>query len=355
MAVVLHARLIRKGVEHVSFLDGFLEDRFGKYVDGPKFICMGFQKSGTTSLFEILESHPQVQLCRDVKEPMFYRVPVFSSIMTKYYYEWRYWGPVKEGDTRMRGEVNAGLTFTRCAKKLEKDLDHSTKMIFMMRNPVNRTYSAYKYFLSRGHLPRGFVEYDNEHGHAQGFDHYAHYMLDNPKRRERIMRRRLQYLVFSQSNYATCIQDYLDRGFSSENMLFIVFEEFVRDERGACREVYDFLGIDDNDDAPYGVRANEGNERGISSWKCKKVNILKGTRIFLYDLIFMSHWAPNAFARFDRYYDRMRHEGIVDDPDYGQKMLPETRSYLMDYFEDEVMRLEKITGRDDLHTIWGYK
>ena len=37
----------------------------------PDFICIGFQKCGTTSLYDLLKQHPNVYLTEDVKEPMF--------------------------------------------------------------------------------------------------------------------------------------------------------------------------------------------------------------------------------------------------------------------------------------------
>lgn len=310
----------------------------------PDFFCMGFQKCGTTTLYEILRQHPGTVLCRDVKEPMYYRVPFLHILGGRWYYRLRYFGHVKKGDPRLKGEVNAGLTFTRCAQRLRGKVSPDVKMLFLMRDPVERSYSSYKYFLTRGFLPRDAVEYDAEHGHAAGFDHYVHSVLDDPHQRGQIMKKRLRYLVFSQSNYASCIQDYL-RYFDVHNMKFIFFEEFVRNQHAACREIYDFLGLPDAPAIDYNVKANEDKERPVSYRAARRVMIAKGMHYGFYEFLGMGHWAPPLYGLVRKHYQRVRQKGIVDDLDRS-RVLPQTREYLLDYFGPELRALEALTGRD---------
>ena len=317
----------------------------------PDFACMGFQKCGTTTLFEILKQHPDVVLCRDVKEPMYYRVPGFIQKIGRghKFYRWRYFVHVKEGDERLKGEVNAGLTFTHCEEKIARDMDPQMKMIFMLRDPVNRSYSSYKYFLARGFLPREALLYDQAYGHAEGFDHYVHSILDSPRRKKQIMKKRLKYLVLSQSNYAWCIQEYL-QDFPKENMKFVVFEEFIQDQHAACLEIYDFLGIGDYPQIDYRVRANEGNERAVSDHLVKKLKFLKGWKYGFYEFVNMTKWAPKTYRRFNRYYNRIRAQAMRPDEDKS-KVLPKTRKYLLEYFGPDIRKLSEITGKD-LEKIW---
>ncbi|MCD8330151.1 MAG: sulfotransferase domain-containing protein [Lachnospiraceae bacterium] len=316
----------------------------------PDFVCMGFQKCGTTTLFEILRQHPQVALCRDVKEPMFYRVPILSTLLGgRHYYKHRYFGHISGDDARLLGEVNAGLTFRNCAKRLGRNLPPDTKMIFMMRNPADRSYSAYKYFMGRGFFPASVIRYDRKHGHAAGFDHYVHSVLDNPRRRAKVMWNRTKYISLSQSRYGACIADYLEY-FKPENMKFIVFEEFIQDEEKACRELYEFLGIQEAPDIRYGIRSNEGKDRPVSPLWSKIFMIFKGANYFIYDFCAMSHWAPQLYRKFYRLYRKTRGKALEPDPDRS-RMLPETRDYLMRYFDADIQETERLTGRN-LHEIW---
>lgn len=60
------------------------------------FICIGFQKCGTTSLYDLLKQHPDIYLTEDVKEPMFYRVPFVRQILGRNWYRKRYFGHLEE-------------------------------------------------------------------------------------------------------------------------------------------------------------------------------------------------------------------------------------------------------------------
>ncbi|MCD7818644.1 MAG: sulfotransferase domain-containing protein [Lachnospiraceae bacterium] len=315
----------------------------------PEFLCMGFQKCGTTTLFEILRQHKDVVLCRDVKEPMYYRVQGIWFLGRQKYYQKRYYGHISPDDPRRCGEVNAGLTFTGCAKKICHDFSPDTKLIFMMRNPVDRAYSAYKYFLARGFLPASVVEEDLKYGHAKGFDRYVHSVLDDKAQEGQIMKKRLKYLVFSQSRYYTCIKEYLTH-FPKENIRLIFFEEFIRDQKASCRELFDFIGIEEDEKLDYSIRANEGNERAVSGQAAKTLQIMKGFKYGFYEFAAMTYWAPGLYRRFSDFYDRHRSKYLLPDED-KEAMLPETRSYLEDYFTDEVRGIERLAGRS-LAELW---
>ena len=314
----------------------------------PSFICTGFQKCGTTTLFEVLRQHPDVALCRDVKEPMYYRVPVLRAIGKRAYYEKRYFGHIKPGDERMLGEVNAGLNYTGCARKIARDFPDA-KLIFMMREPVNRTYSAYKYFLARGFLPKHVVAYDIELGHAASFERYVHEVLDDPAQRGAIMRKRLAYLVFSQSMYATCIHEHLEH-YAPEDIKLVFFEEFVADQHAACRDIYAFLGLEDCDSIDYTMQVNANNERARDAVHPKRLQIAKGFYYGFYEFVVLGYWAPPLMRAFNAFYDRLRAKTMCPDDDHSA-VLPETRAFLREFYEPEVRELERIAGRD-LHELW---
>ncbi|MCC8151559.1 MAG: sulfotransferase domain-containing protein [Lachnospiraceae bacterium] len=319
----------------------------------PDFVCMGFQKCGTTTLYELLHQHPQIALCRDVKEPMYYRVPFISVLgFGKFYYRRRYFGHLKKGDPRLRGEVNAGLTFNGCAAKMRRNLSPDTKMIFMLRDPVERSYSAYKYFLARGFLPAEVMEDDVRLGHAAGFDRYVHSVLEASELRNRIMKKRLKYLVLSQSNYAACVEEYLP-SFDRSNMKFVIFEEFVRDQHQSCRELYRFLGVEDAEGISYGLVVNSGNERAVSAKSARSFMVAKGVNYALYDFLAMNCWAPKLYRGFRRWYEKIREQSLIPDTDHSS-LLSETRTYLREYFAEDVRRMEEITGRN-LREIWKWE
>ncbi len=315
----------------------------------PSFLCIGFQKCGTTTMYDLLRQHKDIVLTRDVKEPMYYRVKGFRAIGGKKWYESRYFGHVKPGDSRLRGEVNAGLSFTNCAEKIGVDFPRDTKLIFMMRNPVDRCYSAYKYFGALGFLPLIDTEFDLKHGHAEGFDRYVRRILGDPYRRSEIMKKRLKYLCFSQGNYCESIHEYL-RFFPRENMKFILFEEFIRDQKGICQDLYDFLGIEDDPAVQYDLRSNEGVLRAASPLRSKISVSEGGLNYLLYEFMDLSHRLPSAYRLYEKVHTTIQSNCIVEETDFSA-MKPQTRELLEGYYRRQVRGLERLMGRS-LRELW---
>ena len=387
------------------------------------FICIGFQKCGTTSLYDLLKQHSDIYLTEDVKEPMFYRVPFVRQILGRDWYRHRYFGHLEEAgrmtpDARRRasenvglltgrrgsaaaagvsaagssateedsaaaqkkispasapaqtdvssvwkpeaevfvsrssdgqpsplypGEINAGLGFNGCARLLGKDFSPKTKLIFMMRDPADRCYSAYKYFLALGFLPMSVVADDKKRGHAAAFDSYVRSVLFNPRRRKEIMRHRMKYLCFSQGNYAYCIQEYL-RYFPRENMKLVFFEEFVRDEERITKDILDFLQIPQDPDMTWNVKSNETNFRAASPFRSKIMYLLQGTYYATFEFLNMKRSCPGFFRNFMTFYDWTTDKCTRPETD-ASKMLPSTRKLLNRYYRSQIRQVEELAGR----------
>ena len=393
------------------------------------FICIGFQKCGTTSLYDLLKQHSDIYLTEDVKEPMFYRVPFVRQILGRDWYRHRYFGHLEEAgrmapDARRRdsenvglltgrrgsaaaagasaagssaagssateedsaaaqkksspasapaqtdvssvwkpeaevfvsrssdgqpsplypGEINAGLGFNGCARLLGKDFSPKTKLIFMMRDPADRCYSAYKYFLALGFLPMSVVADDKKRGHAAAFDSYVRSVLFNPRRRKEIMRHRMKYLCFSQGNYAYCIQEYL-RYFPRENMKFVFFEEFVRDEELVTKDILDFLHIPQDPEMTFNVKSNETNFRAASPFRSKIMYLLQGTYYMTFEFLNMKRFCPGFFRNFMAFYDWTMDKCTRPETD-NSKMLPSTRKLLNRYYRNQIRQVEELAGRN---------
>lgn len=316
----------------------------------PDFVGIGFQKCGTTTLFDLLSAHPELVLAREVKEPMFYRVGAYQFFhwpWRKKWYSWRYFGHVAETEPRLVGEVNAGLSFNGCAGRLTRDLDHNTKLFFMLRNPVDRAWSAFKYFCALGFLPGDVIRDDLERGHAAAFDRYCRRVLTDPRQREQIGRKRMKYLVFSQGNYADLIGEYA----AFPHKHFILFEEFVKDQKGACEKLYEFLGVGSPaEGVPYGLRANETNRRAVSPFRAKLRLVVKGFDYSYDEFLALSHWCPGLYRRHKALTRRLYYSCTAPDQDKS-RMLPETRALLEDYYRPQKEAVAALLGRS-LDGLW---
>jgi Sulfotransferase domain len=120
----------------------------------PGFIMIGAQRSGTTSLFRALMAHPQVV------RPAFHKGINFFDLNYRHGMTW-YRGhfpvsPVAEAATARHGgpvsfEASGYYMYHPFAlERIARDLPR-VKLVVMLRDPVERAYSAYRHELSRGY------------------------------------------------------------------------------------------------------------------------------------------------------------------------------------------------------------
>ena len=219
----------------------------------------------------------------------------------------------------------------------------------MLREPAERSYSAYKYFLARGFLPVKYFLLDRKVGHAASFDVYVHDILENPHKRGDILRQRRKYLVFSQSCYAELIREYRQH-FPPEQMHYILFEEFVKDQETECSELYRFLGVSADSNVPYGIRSNEGNQRAAGAIWAMWHLLFTAFNYYLTEYLDVEQGHPVAYRRYRVVHDWVIRKSFARDEDHS-KMQPQTREYLRHYYEGEIAETEQIIGRS-LKGVW---
>jgi hypothetical protein len=109
----------------------------------------GAAKSGTSTLHTLLNEHPEINMSRN-KEPHFFANKNFSayensekdSFLTNFDFEQNY---------SYHGESSTGyFYFEEFKTYLKAYANPKTKLIFILRNPIDRTYSHYCYLKSLG-------------------------------------------------------------------------------------------------------------------------------------------------------------------------------------------------------------
>lgn len=119
----------------------------------PDFVMVGGQRCGTTSLFKNLAEHPQVLRPGIDKGTDYYTLHYDKGLD---WYRSRF--PVRQiGNLRTRSNGPASV-FEACTyymfhpfaiERMARDLPDA-KVVVMLRNPVERAFSAYKHELARG-------------------------------------------------------------------------------------------------------------------------------------------------------------------------------------------------------------
>jgi hypothetical protein len=117
----------------------------------PDYLIVGAQKSGTTSLWEYLNEHPGVEPC--CQKEMNYFDAHYQCGMGWY----RSHFPLQNdpilgmsaGETTITGESCANYMFHPLAPQRAAETVSEAKIIFLLRNPVDRAFSHYQLKLRR--------------------------------------------------------------------------------------------------------------------------------------------------------------------------------------------------------------
>ena len=175
------------------------------------FMVIGAHKSGTTSLAVHLANHPRISFCKN-KEPRYFDI---IGDWEKHLEE--YHSLFSPEPSQICGEGSTYYTFfpeTRGTYDRLFAYNPDLKLVYIMRDPVERVVSHYTHHLTDGQA-KGGPETE---------------VLSN-----------LTYV--NRSRYGVQIQPYLDL-FGRENVLLLVFEEYIAAPIETLRKVARFLDVD---------------------------------------------------------------------------------------------------------------
>jgi len=285
----------------------------------PNFFIVGAPKAGTTSLYHHLRQHPDIYMS-EVKEPDFFSADEIRR--QGLYYPSR---PVvsageyrrlfaASGDASAIGEASVSYLFYASVPGKIRRFNPRSRIIIMLRNPVERAFSHYLMDRRLGLVSITFA--------------------DAVRRRTDHPRRDLyhqQYVALGQ--YREQVQRYLDR-FGEGAVKLILFEDFMRDRDGILREIFRFLGVSDAISLPDSVARNafkEPRNRLIG-----RIYARTWIRRLLRGLL-PRRWLASLNTHFFR----------RDKPEFDDA----TRAYLLDFYRPDIRWLSEHLGRD-LESSW---
>lgn len=203
----------------------------------PNFFIVGAPKCGTTALHTYLTRHPDIFLPRR-KEPRFFASDLDSGSERDGRYFVRdepaylqLFAPAAH--VTRRGEATALYLFSSVAARRISTTCPDAKIIIMVRDPVELMYSFHSERLFNGN---------------EDITDFAEAIGAEPERRagKRIPARTIVPEALQYRQLATLspqIERYL-ASFKRTSLLFIVFDDFVRDTPGVYRDVLRFLEVD---------------------------------------------------------------------------------------------------------------
>jgi hypothetical protein len=203
----------------------------------PDFIIAGAQKSGTTSLYRYLEAHP------NMAPPMMKEMAFFDGNYargTQWYrlhFPLRASSGVAAGEKTFTGESTAYYLFhPLAAERIAETLPH-TKILVVLRNPVDRAFSHYQHKFRRCQETLSFEEaIDAEAGRLAGEEEKIRTVAGYRSRSHAL------YSYLARGIYVDQIRRW-QQHFPPNRLLILESSDLFKRPAETYEQVLDFLGV----------------------------------------------------------------------------------------------------------------
>ena len=194
----------------------------------PNLLIIGVPKAGTTSIFSYLNLHKDV-FGSNPKEPgYFHPLRWGEKLVNLDKYENAF-----SGYSNQKYAMEATPGYFYGGKKVSdkmKDMLPNSKVIIVLRDPVQRLFSFYKYKLSLGHIDSGL-----------SFEEYLEKCKSMPIN-EKIKKENYDFWGMEGGLYADLLKTW--HSTYGDNLKICFFDDLVKDRTLFTAEICDWLGID---------------------------------------------------------------------------------------------------------------
>lgn len=294
----------------------------------PDFLLIGAMKAGTTALYEALGQHPEVFMS-PVKEPNFFafveapprfQAPIdqrpdgvnHTSITDPAKYQALFDGAAAG---QVTGEASHWYLYWPAAPENIQKRARGVKLVAILRDPVERAYSAFLHFVRDGDEP---------------ITDFREALRAEP---ERIRKGWAMGRYADRGFYHRQLERYYAR-FDPAQIRVVLHEDFVETPGAVLKDLFAFLEVDPDVEPHVGRRVNRS---GVP-------------RSRLVHTAFQGAQAMAARVRpllpepLIDWAVRLKNRNLDKPP-----LPPEARSLLADAYRDDVRRLEALIGRDLSH------
>jgi hypothetical protein len=276
----------------------------------PDFFIGGVPKAGTTALWQYLGEHPEIYMGVE-KEPFF-----FTNRWDRGFewYESLYPSP---GDAKLIGDGSINLIYSTKAPARLVEHTPRAKIIFLLRNPIERAFSDYWFAISKGEEPYtrfGFSELirakdEPFHKVFMGFGHYASGL----------------------ERYAETL--------SPEQVKVVIYDDFQARTEAVVLELFEYLEVPA---APVRIEKQHNvTQHPRFPRLYQQLSKLKAPARKLL--------STQAYGLTEPLRRAISSRMLSADREHRPVMTPEDREYLLRYYDQEISRIEDYTGRDLSH------
>ena len=279
------------------------------------FFIVGAPKSGTTSLYHYLNEHPEISMSSQKEPDYFSDADIQNEGM---YYGKNRIDTIKKyhslfdnnSESKLKGEASVSYLFYKNIPQKIKTYNTDSKIIIMLRNPIDRAFSHYLMDYRLGLVSDSFediIEQKSVHKDAKLF--YQ------------------QYIELSE--YANQVKRYLDV-FDRREILFIEYEYLKMDVLGIVKKTYLFLGVNQAYEPDVNKKHN--------TYTMPKNSVIR----FIYSFVILRNILAFFFSK--NLVNRIR--AALFKNDKKPVLLDETRNRLKKFFTKDINTLGEMLNKD---------
>lgn len=285
----------------------------------------GAAKSGTSSLHELLNLHPEINMSKN-KEPHFFSLfsgKVLPNQLLKEYLDFFDF----KNNYRYRGESSTGyFYFKEFKENFHRFGNNNSKFIFILRNPIDRTFSHYNYLKSLG-SERDDLKTAILKNHKK--DPSVKDLLP-----ELIVKNYYQYSLYGK--WLKKIYAHFDK----KNIKIILFENLKKEPLETLNDCFQFLNIKQLQELPE-ITSNKTVKVRFPQFY-RKVRIFAFNKSKLRDVV--KHFFP---VKFRRKYKKKITEillSILKTNKPLTQITQENRTWLCQLYKEDIKLLKQVTG-----------
>jgi hypothetical protein len=294
----------------------------------PNFLIVGAAKSGTSSLHNYLNQHPEVFMPSYNKEVMKVKEPRFlikDLVQHRLHNGVWNWEEYKSLFNKVNDEISIGEStvlylyyYKHAIDNIKKYLGENVKIIIMLRNPTDRAYSAFQ------HVSRGLKEQNS----------FEEALEIEKGRMDKESSLTPMVMYKEMGLYHDMVRAYKE---NFKNAHIIFYKDFRDDTEGEIKKIFTFLGLSLSTNIDFISRHNVGGKR----WKNEKMKH-----------VFMKNNPLKSALK--KVIPKSLRKGVRDtlisaSTDKVAPMKENTRIKLNAFFKDDVKKLSNLLNRDLTH------
>jgi hypothetical protein len=293
----------------------------------PNFLVVGAAKSGTTSLFEYLRHHPDIFMssCKEIS--YFAGRPEKDIISLDEYLEYF----SKATERKRIGEASVAYLYQEnVPQKIASTLGRDIKIIIILRNPVDMSYSLWGHNTGNNNENLSYIEAVTQQDER----------LASPTFKENINIWLHNYAYINRAIYAPQVRRYLNV-FGRKNVKIYIFEEFFKYIDSSLADIYSFLEI-----PPYHSTSRYKKYNTASKVRSKYIHKFYSEKHILTDIIRQAIPTPMRRSLVGWLHT------INSKSKRNEQLDAETRKIVQHFFQQSIYDLQDLL-EIDLEKIWG--